>query len=376
VYATFFALGMPDGAFGVAWPEIRYEMGLPLERAALLIVIHSVFYSGAASVVGWLEKRFRLEWISGCGFLLLLAGVMSFSFSRELWHLGAATVVLGAGMGLVDSGINAFAASRFSARHMNWMHCFWGMGGATSPIILRQMMIHYDWSAGYRVVFVLQATVAVFVAVSIFKGFWRVEGNAREEEEQAVSGVFLTARGYQILQWLVFFMYTAFEYSVTFWTVSVLMESRGLYHADASFFPAVYLGALMAGRFVFGLATARISASLVIRIGLAVSLVGLFALTFTSNIVGIALVGFGFAPVFPCLINETKNRFDPVILPKLVGLQVAAAGAGVALSAIVMGFVLDRISLEALFPVVIGCVFVVLAMNETIEIALKRRRKS
>jgi fucose permease len=154
------------------------------------------------------------------------------------------------------------------------------------------------------------------------------------------------------------------------------MESRGLYHADASFFPAVYLGALMTGRFVFGLVTSRISASLVIRIGLAVSLVGLFALTFTSNIAGIALVGFGFAPVFPCLINETKNRFDPVILPKLVGLQVAAAGAGVALSAIVMGQILERVSLEALFPVVIFCVFVVLIMNEIIEIALKRRRKS
>jgi fucose permease len=380
VYATFFALGMPDGAFGVAWPNIRYEMGLPLERAALLIVTHSIFYSLSAWGTGRLASWFKVERISGAGFLLLIAGIMAFSFSRELWHLAAATVVLGLGMGMVDSGINAFATDRFSARHLNWLHCFWAMGGATSPIIMRQMIIYYDWNTGYRAIFAIQAVIAFFVAISMLKGLWEAKETIKpmEDESETVPcapKVFLTAKVYQSLQWFIFFLYTAFEYSVTFWTVSVLMESRDVYFADAGLFPAVYLGALMAGRFTFGYVTEKVSGSVVIRMGLLLSISGLLVLTFTSNIAGIALVGFGFAPVFPCLMNETKNRFDPAILSRLVGSQVAAAGAGVALSAIVMGQILERISLEALFPTVIICVVVTFSMNEFIEFKLKRRKK-
>jgi predicted MFS family arabinose efflux permease len=127
----------------------------------------------------------------------------------------------------------------------------------------------------------------------------------------------------------------------------------------------------MAGRFVFGFVTTRISGSHVVRYGLLVSVVGLVVLVFSSNIVGIALVGFGFAPVFPCLMNETKIRFKPAILSKLVGLQIAAAGMGVALSALVMGRLLQRVSFDALFPSVIFCVIIVFAMNEFIDFKLR-----
>jgi fucose permease len=208
----------------------------------------------------------------------------------------------------------------------------------------------------------------------MIKGLWQAKepvqsqnGNGKETSKTAAAGNYLTAKAYQVLQWFVFFLYTAFEYSITFWTVSVLMESRGILHETAALFPAVYLGALMAGRFVFGFVTMRVTGSHIIRMGLMLSVVGLLVLTFTSNIAGIALVGFGFAPVFPCLMNETKNRFNPAILSKLVGLQVAAAGCGVALSAIFMGQLLNRFSLEALFPTVIICVVITFFMNEFIE---------
>jgi len=95
-------------------------------------------------------------------------------------------------------------------------------------------------------------------------------------------------------------------------------------------------------------------------------------LVLSNNIIGIALVGFGFAPVFPCLMNETKHRFKPEILSKLVGLQVAAAGLGVALSAFIMGRLLERVSFEALFPTVIICVVIAFVMNEFIDFKLKR----
>lgn len=372
VFAMFFALGMPDGAFGVAWPGMRYEMGLPLGRATTIIVVHSIFYSLASAQTGRLAAFFRVEKISGAGFLLLLAGMMGFSFAPNFEWLAVVTGFLGAGMGLLDAGANAFAAKKFSARLMNHMHCFWAMGGAVSPMIMRQMVISYDWRWGYRAIFALQAVIAVFVLITIVRGLWIVSA-AERVDEKTISpvGIFLTAQRFQVVQLLIFSLYTSFEYAVTFWTVSVLMERPGMTFEAAGFFPAVYLGFLMAGRFIFGFATDKLTGTHVIRIGLALSVGGLFVLLFSNNITGIALVGFGFAPVFPCLMNETKRRFKPELLSKLVGLQIAAAGAGVAISAIFMGQLLE-ISHEALFPTVIFCVGVAFLMNEYIEINLRK----
>ncbi|MCL1863440.1 MAG: MFS transporter [Defluviitaleaceae bacterium] len=371
VYASFFALGMPDGAFGVAWPSIRYEMGLPLERAAMLIAMHSILYSVVSAQMGWLIKALKLEWVSGIGMLMLVIGMLFFSLAPNFAALMMVTAILGAGMGMVDTGANAFASARLSARHMNWLHCFWGMGGSISPIIMRQVIIYYDWRMGYMAVFVIQAAIAVVVFYTILRGMW-TEGEKKEAlEETATEGKFLAEKRFQVIQWLIFFLYTSFEYSVTFWTVSVLMEGRGMSFENAGLFPAVYLGSLMAGRFIFGIVTEKIPGSVIIRLGLLLSVIGLALLVFTDNIFGIALTGFGFAPVFPCLMTETKKRFDPHQLSKLVGLQIAAAGAGAAIGAFAIGRLLETVSMNAFFPAIVSLVAIAFLMNEYIEFSLK-----
>jgi len=287
---------------------------------------------------------------------------------------------MGIGMGTLDSAANAFAAKHFSARHMSWLHCFWGLGGSVSPLIMTQMIVFFSWRAGYQAVFAVQAAAAVFVLITIAKGLWNVSASKKEETEptQISPTLFLKARRYQVVQWFIFLLYVAFEYSITFWTVSVLIESRGMNIEIAGIFPAVYLGFMVAGRFVSGYFAGKFSGTFMIRTGFLVSVVGLLILMFTNGIagiIGIALVGAGFAPVFPCLMHETSRRFDPVLLPKLVGLQIAAAGAGAASSALLMGQLLAHISLEALFPVVILLVIVTFLLNEIIELAMRKEAK-
>ena len=373
VYAMFLALGMPDGAFGVAWPIIRYEMGLPLEIASVLIVVHSIFYSLAGRTTGRVGSVFGTENLSAAGLGVMMLGMGTFVFAPSFLWLVIATVFLGMGMGVTDSGLNAYAASNFAAKHMNWVHGFWGMGGMVSPIIMSQMIIFHGWRMGYATILVLQFVIVGFVVVLIFKGLLATEKTeAAQEDDAPRDGKFLTKVRYQHIQWVVFFLYIAVEYSVTFWTVSVLVEGRGLDISVAGLYPAVYLGAMMVGRLIFGYATDKFSGINVIRAGLVVAIAGLFVLAFSDNIIGMALIGFGFAPVFPCLMHETKRRFDPTLLMKLVGNQVAATGFGVGLSAIAIGQVLSRVSLELLFPILIGGIMATFVLNEVIEFAQRR----
>ncbi|MCL2456167.1 MAG: hypothetical protein FWD19_01305, partial [Defluviitaleaceae bacterium] len=233
--------------------------------------------------------------------------------------------------------------------------------------------IFSDWRAGYSAIFFVQLSAAVFVFFTVLKGYWKPQKKICEEKISFDSQkIFLKSKIFFAVQWIIFFLYAAAEYSVTFWTVSVLIDGRGEFFAVASLFPAVYLGSLMTGRIVFGYANNSDADPKIIRLGFFLAVIGLIVLTFSNSVVGIVLVGYGFAPIFPCLMNVTKKRFDPQSLYKSVGLQIAAAGAGVTLSAVSMGRLLEKISMAALFPAVIFFVLVSFVLNEIIEAKLKK----
>ncbi|MCL1845250.1 MAG: MFS transporter [Defluviitaleaceae bacterium] len=394
IYGAFLAIGMPDGALGVALPDIRFDVGLSRGQASAIMIVHSLSYALAAAQTSRLEKFLKLKWVTGGGIFLLLAGILGYSVSPVLAGFIVSTVALGAGMGLVDTGANAFAVDHLSAKHMNHLHCFWAMGGAISPLIMRQMIIYYDWRMGYMAIFAVQFVIAIILMTSILRGMWEKSAAKRAEtgdrgdmgtvplapreprqakETVPLSPPFLGPK-FQYMQIFIFFIYVAFELSVTVWTVDVLLNSprRDVVFETAGLFPAVYLGALMAGRFIFGYVAEKFSGISVIRIGFFIAAVGLIALVFTSNIVGIAFVGFGFAPIFPCLMNETKKRFGSDVLSKLVGLQIAAAGAGAAIGSFTVGQILEHVSIDAFFPVIIAMVAVAFVFNETIERAFRK----
>lgn len=374
VYISFLALGMPDGAFGVAWPGMRYELGLGLDRAFLLVVSHSVFYALAGSLMGRMAAFLKLPNVNILGLGLILLGMGGFAFSPNLYFLIIFTMVLGMGMGMVDSSLNAFAAKYFAARHMNWLHCFWGLGGSISPIIMSQMVILFGWRTGYVSIFALQGIMFTFVLITLLKGAWVMTSeNSVKAEEEPAPEKFLTERRYPIIQVIIFMVYAAFEYAITFWTTSVMLEGRGLYIGVAGLYPAVYLGSMTAGRIVMGYASHRMSNTTMIRFGLALSIAGLGILTVSNNFIGMAMVGFGFGPVFPCLMHETGRRYSPEATTKLVGYQIAGVGVGVGLSTFGMGRLLEGISLNALFPAVIIGMTMVALLNEIIEFAMRRQ---
>lgn len=366
VYLSFIALGLPDGAFGVAWPSIRYEMQLPLAQAGIIMIIHSIFYSLSSSQLGRIANKLKLEHIDLLGLILMGLGLFGFSTSPNFIVMATAVAVTGCGMGMVDSSLNSYIAKNFSARHMNWLHCFWGLGAAVSPIIMAQMILFADWRTGYAVLAAVQIGVAIIVLMSFVKRVWQQEEKAQVESPEPKKGGSLYKKRHQFLMVFVCFLYIGAEASVSFWITSVMLESRGMSHDQAALFPAVFFIMIMTGRMVAGYLADKFRDADIIRFGFALAFVGLLILMFSSNIAGIVLIGFGYAPIFPCLVNDTSNRFSPKVLTKMVGYEVASVGAGVAIISAGMGQVLSMISLEALFPVLMVIIVIALGIYEVL----------
>ena len=132
-YAGFVVLGMPDGILGMAWPSMQTTFSVPLDAMGLLLLPGTVAYMLSSALSG------RLIGSYGIGaFLLVGAAVRGLGFLgvaiAPSWGLLLAVLfVAGLGTGVIDSGMNTFVATNYSAGRLSWLHACFGLGATFSP---------------------------------------------------------------------------------------------------------------------------------------------------------------------------------------------------------------------------------------------------
>ena len=76
-------------------------------------------------------------------------------------------VVLGLGAGAIDAGLNNFVALHFKASHMNFLHCFYGIGVSLSPYLMSMAISKTSWRDGYRYAFLIQIAISILLFASL-----------------------------------------------------------------------------------------------------------------------------------------------------------------------------------------------------------------
>jgi len=374
-YLTFISLGLPDaGVLGVAWPQIREDLKLPLEAVGLLTLFLTLLAAGASFVSGSLTKRFAtgplilVSVLCTCGALFAFASAPSFVF------LLLAAIPLGLGGGAVDSGLNAYVAKHYSARHMNWLHSFWGGGATLGPLVMTFALgLGVGWRGGYYWLAIAQAVVALILLVSL--PLWnrnekRVAENTESQEEK--TGTLSSRSGAAWLSVAIYVLYTAGEMGAGLWANTVLIESRHLNPEIAGVWVSAYFAAIMGGRLLVGIIVNRVGNRRLVNWGLILAFIGT-ALFFVPALPGLAswsilaligllLAGLGFAPVFPSLMHETPRRFTAEAAPVVIGRQVGGAYLGGAVLPALLGWIMAHTSLETLAPMILVAIIGMLIM--------------
>ena len=182
IYIAFIGLGLPDSMFGTAWPAIYQEWGLPFSYGSFIV---SITFCGtmisslsSAKVI----NRFGTGKVSAFSTALTAAAMAGFSLSGSWWMLCLCAVPLGIGAGAIDTALNNYVAIHYTARHMNFLHCFYGVGVVASPYVLSLVMQgDGGWRNGYRIVFLIQAAIAALLFVTL--PIWKKERGDRQETE-------------------------------------------------------------------------------------------------------------------------------------------------------------------------------------------------
>lgn len=93
-------------------------------------------------------------------------------------------VPYGLGAGAIDAALNNYVALHYKAKHMSWLHSFWGVGTIVSPFIMGYALTNRTWNSGCRIVGAIQLAIAILLLVTL--PVWKVNKSADETEKKSV----------------------------------------------------------------------------------------------------------------------------------------------------------------------------------------------
>ena len=354
IYLAFISLGLPDSLLGSAWPVIHLQFGVDSSLAGLVSFIITMGTVVSALLSDRLTRKLGAGLVTALSVALTAAALLGFSISNSVAALCLWAVPYGLGAGAVDAALNNYVALHFKARHMSWLHCFWGVGASLSPTIMGAFLSRgANWRGGYRCVSLIQwvLTAALFLSLSL----WKQKQSPEETEAESAPPLGLTkALRIPGVPYILtaFFAYCGLETVTFLWTASYLVSARGLAPERAAFFGSLmYLGMTL-GRFVNGFVAERMGDKRMIRVGVGVMLVATLLLMQPWTplaLAGLLLLGFGAGPVYPSIIHATPASFGRENSQAIIGIQMASAYTGSSLLPLLFGWLAARTTL-ALFP--------------------------
>ena len=147
IYLCFISLGLPDGILGAAWPAIRLDMQQPLATVGLITISMTVCSALSSLWAANLTRRWGTGPIVAASGLMTALALLGFANAPSFAWLLLMAIPLGLGAGAVDASVNHFVSVHYTARHMNWLHGFWGVGASTSPLVMGAVMAQTgQWS--------------------------------------------------------------------------------------------------------------------------------------------------------------------------------------------------------------------------------------
>lgn len=350
IYLAFISLGLPDSMLGSAWPTIRADLSLPMAGAGLVAFITSAGTIISSLLSGKLIKKFGTGKLTLISVFLTAISLLGYSFSNSYLFLCLLAVPMGLGAGAVDAALNNFVALNYSAKHMNWLHCFWGIGATAGPVIMAAAIARTKhWQNGYLTVALIQCLLVVILLISLPIWHRYKEKNEETTPEEVKGDPILHIPGI-IPAMTGFFCYCAVEATAGLWGASYLVQAKGITAEIAAGWVAMFYFGITVGRFINGFFSMKFSNPILIRVGQVIIGIGaLILLVFNqpyTNLVGLILIGLGCAPIYPSMLHETPVRFGKHNSGSLMGLQMAFAYVGSTVIPPTLGLIMGKIGMQ------------------------------
>ncbi|MBE6756554.1 MAG: MFS transporter [Ruminococcaceae bacterium] len=366
IYVAFIGLGVPDSLIGSAWPALHAELDIPVEAVSILTllisgctVLSSMFSAGILNKVGTAK-------VTVFSTAMTAAALFGFSVAPSFGFMIPLAVILGLGAGAIDSGLNNYVALHCKASHMNFLHCFYGVGVSLSPYLMSQALSDIGWRGGYRYAFYVQAAITLLLLVSL--PLWKKTASSEQaEEEKSVNLSFVQmAKKPEVRQvWIIMLATNAIEYACGVWGSTYLVTEKGFETKYGALALTIYYVGMSVGRFVSGLLSDKISTWKRIGIGTAILapavIIMLLPLPGTVAVVGLFFIGLGNGSIYPNMIHLTPHNFGKEVSQSIMGSQIAFAYIGVMLAPPMVSLISGLFGI-GVYPVLLAVLYVIMVI--------------
>jgi fucose permease len=382
-YLGFVSLALGTAVLGLAWPTMHLEFGVQLADQGLLLIAAISGSLVASFASGTLAERIGTGRLLLMGNAITAVGLMAVALTQSWPLLIVFFLINGFGRGTIDAGLNAYMAQNHGGRVMNWLHAAFGIGVTITPLVMSAIFAaQLSWRYGYVIASICAALVAALFFIT--RNQWRsskaMGDDALSEAPMPTQPLSMTLR--LPILWVVMLMvlvYAGSEGTPGNWLFTLFSQGRGFNEIDAAQWVSIYGGTFTFGRIFFGFVVNRFSAGTLLRFCATGALIAAGLLWWNPlawvGFVGLMLLGFMQAPIFPVLVSNTPGWVGRQHAGNAIGFQVAFAGGGFTLIPALAGVLGQRISLEVIPAIIFICILIFIGLFQLSVVVRSRSGK-
>jgi fucose permease len=252
---------------------------------------------------------------------------------------------------------------------MSWLHACFGTGVTIGPLIMTFVLQQkLKWQAGYAIVGV--TLIAIILMIAFTRRQWRTEGFQTAENKPVRRASFGETLRTPVVWFSMatFVIYVGTEVGIGQWAYTLLTESRAIAPGIAGLCVSIYWGAFTGGRILFGLIANRFEIVRILRFCMLGVVAGAFLFWWNPvsvvALLGLVVVGFAQAPVFPMLMSDTPRRVGAELAENTISLQMGATGIGTAILPSLFGTLGKNAGLETMATSFVAMAMLVFIFHE------------
>jgi fucose permease len=182
IYGTMTIFGLVENIKGVSYPLIKAEFNASYEQQGLMVSLLAVSYVVFCTLGGIFLGHFGVKRALLSGFIGLGLGLSAVFFMSRFWSVAGALLLVFAGFGFFEIGLNALASQVFTSKAallMNLLHFFYGFGAVLGPKIAG--FLSGRAGLGWRQIYILSLPLAgLFFILAAITRFPETGGAARK----------------------------------------------------------------------------------------------------------------------------------------------------------------------------------------------------
>ena len=374
IYIAFISLGLPDSLIGAAWPVMYRELNVPISYAGIITMIIAGGTIISSLMSDRMTRKIGVGFLTSISVLMTAIALFGFSISNSFYMLCLFAIPYGIGAGGVDAALNNYVALYYKSRHMSWLHCFWGVGAMVSPYIMSYYLINgLAYNNGYRFVSFIQIGLVAILFISL--PLWRKRKSISENNDANSKHLTLkesiNIKGVKLIL-ITFFAYCALESTTGLWASSYLVEHHNISEETSAKYASLFFFGITLGRFICGFISEIVGDKKLIRYGILICISGVICLGLPINnsilpLIGLIIIGFGCAPIYPSIIHATPTNFGRANSQAIIGLQMACAYTGSTFMPPLFGLIIGKLNIS-LYPLFLLCfAILMLLMSEKLN---------